>query len=67
MCLGAMINARIQSLIYGASNNEIKLFSRESKKILKKIKNRKIGFTIIHNILQKPCSNILISFFKKKR
>ncbi len=66
MCLGAMIQARINGLVFGTTDP--KGGSIVSKLDIFKIftwTNHK--FWIIYNILADNCSEILINFFKERR
>jgi len=64
MCYGAIIHARVESLVFGAYDKKIG-FSR----YLDSIKDSRINHKpkIIGGILEKECSDVLVDFFKKKR
>lgn len=57
MCTGAIIQARISSVVYGTKN--------EAFGQLSKIEKTKIE--IIEGVLEKECSSVLTNFFKDKR
>ena len=57
MCTGAIIQARINKVVYGTNNDQFGYLS--------KLKNNKIK--VIPNILKEECTNILKTFFKNKR
>ena len=57
MCVGAILQARISKVVYGAKN--------DSFGYLSKINNNKINIT--GNILEDECIVLLNSFFKSKR
>lgn len=65
MCAGALINARINRLVYGATDPKAgaieSLYNIASDRRL----NHQVRVT--SGILQKECSDILKSFFKNKR
>lgn len=65
MCLGAILQSRIGTLVYGAS--EPKFGAIES--IYKFGSNRAVtkGLTIVKGVLEEPCRKILQDFFKYKR
>ncbi|ARC54852.1 hypothetical protein AOQ88_01135 [Candidatus Riesia sp. GBBU] len=64
MCLGAILNARIKRLVYGANQN--KIYSNEFiNSMLKKKFNHKI--IVSGGILKDRCSDILNNFFLKRR
>ena len=64
MCAGAIIQSRIQNVIYGAKDP--KAGSHESiVRLFDKPFNHKVQ--IIGGILEKDCSEILTNFFKKLR
>lgn len=56
MCTGAIIQARIPKVVYGASNESFGYISTINTKI-----------KILGGILETDCSTILSEFFKKKR
>lgn len=62
MCAGAIVNARIKHVYYGATNDNQKLFEEimQSSAL-----NHKTKFT--GGILKKECSNVLSEFFAKIR
>ncbi len=65
MCLSAMIHARISRLVFGAL--EPKFGAVESKMRLLREKGLNHRFDVKGGILEKECSEILRSFFKKRR
>ena len=62
MCAGAIVNARLEKVYYGATNENVDLFNQIMSKS-----------SLNHNtlyegkILEQQCSDILKNFFKKKR
>lgn len=56
MCTGAITQARIQKVIYGASNEAFGCISKIDTKV-----------EIISGILEKECSKVLSEFFQEKR
>nr|BET44740.1 MAG: tRNA adenosine(34) deaminase TadA [Candidatus Aschnera chinzeii] len=65
MCAGALINARINRLVYGAYNPNIGAAGSTINIFNKYYNNHKINIT--GGVLAKKCSNMLNNFFKKKR
>ncbi len=63
MCAGAIINAKIEKVIYGVKNN---YYDLECIKFLKEI-YKKNNIKIISGICEKESKNLLQSFFKKMR
>ena len=62
MCAGAIVNARIKKVFYGATNdNQYLLNEILSKSSLNHVTDCE------GDILEKPCSEILKNFFKSKR
>ena len=64
MCLGAILNARISKLFFGAydktgNSNILDIMVSDNRL------NHKISYT--SGILEKECSNLITSFFKEKR
>lgn len=57
MCTGAIIQARISKVVYGANNDAFGYMSRLGKSKIE----------IIDGILEKACSGLLTNFFKEKR
>ncbi|CAL4320645.1 tRNA adenosine(34) deaminase TadA [Buchnera aphidicola] len=64
MCLGAVLNSRIQTLVIGANQKKINNFLYLSKFILK---NKKLKIEVIKNVLKRKCSFLLKNFFLTKR
>ena len=64
MCFGAIIQARVENLVFGAYDSKAGL-----GKYLDSIKDSRINHKpkIIGGILEKECSDVLVDFFKKKR
>ena len=56
MCVGAINNCRIKTVIYGAKNNNFGAINMLNSKI-----------KLISGILQPECSKLLSDFFKKIR
>ncbi len=65
MCAGAIVNARIKKLVYGASDN--KHGAIHSRLGIPFDKNFNYGLETIGGILEEKCSKILVEFFKDKR
>ncbi len=65
MCLGAMIHARIDRVVFGAYDNKIGVC--ESFKNLKNEKKFNHNISITGGILEDNCKEILHSFFKVRR
>ena len=64
MCLGAILNSRIKTVCYGASNN--KENSLDINEVVKKAElNHKTEF--FGGVKEKECSNLVSSYFKNKR
>ena len=57
MCTGAIIQARISKVVYGANNDAFGYMSRLGKSKIE----------IVDSVLEKDCSEILSAFFKAKR
>ena len=64
MCAGAIVNARIKTVYYGATdtNDDEKLFEKIMENNLKL--NHKTNYFYLEN---NECKNILKTFFKNKR
>ena len=56
MCTGAIIQARIPKVVYGATNEAFGMLTKIDTKI-----------EIISGVLEKECSLVLSEFFQKKR
>jgi tRNA(adenine34) deaminase len=65
MCISAMIHARISRLVFGTL--EPKFGAVESKFNLLQEKGLNHHFEVTRGILEKECTEILKSFFKKRR
>ena len=65
MCLGAMIHARIDRIVFGAYDNKIGSCGIYKNSDSEKKINHKIIIT--SGILENDCSNLLKDFFKRKR
>lgn len=64
MCVGAILNARLKTVYYGASNNKPNVFSLEE--IVERAElNHKTEF--VGGVLQEECSNIVSEYFRSKR
>ena len=57
MCMGAILESRINKVYYGAENNSEQMYD------LNKISR----FVDLYNLENRECSEILTDFFKKKR
>ena len=64
MCLGAILNARLDSLYFGAYNNKSEVLSSEK---LASSAGLNHNIKILGGILEKDCSNLVTSYFKDKR
>ena len=65
MCVGAMMHARIQRLVYGASDPKTGAVGSQFDLLSGNQFNHQIVVT--PNILSEPCSALLRQFFKAKR
>ncbi len=65
MCCGAMINAKIKTLIYGAEN--IKYGAVKTHTKLLDIQTFNHNVSVIHSVLKDECAALLTEFFRKKR
>lgn len=63
MCAGAIVNARIESVVYGASDNKAGAFGT----MINLTDYPLYKPQIIGGILREECSQLLSDFFKKKR
>lgn len=64
MCLGAILNARIKTVYYGASNNKDNALT--SEEIISRAElNHKAE--IVGGVLQGDCSKLVTDYFKSKR
>ena len=65
MCFGALVNARISKLIYGA--DDIKTGALQYNKDQINFTKLNHKFEITSGILKEECAELLSSFFKEKR
>jgi tRNA(adenine34) deaminase len=65
MCLGAMIHARIERVVFGASDPKSGVFGSTIDLSLESIFNHQIS--VSRGVLEYDCKNILQSFFKLRR
>jgi tRNA(adenine34) deaminase len=65
MCLGAMIHARIERVVFGASDPKSGFCGSTVDLTVESIFNHQISFS--RGVLEHDCKNILQSFFKLKR
>lgn len=65
MCYGAIINSRVSRLVFGAKYRNLKQYLCCSNYIFARKLFRKISIT--KNVLKTECSDLLSSFFKRKR
>ncbi|QCI15935.1 tRNA adenosine(34) deaminase TadA [Buchnera aphidicola] len=65
MCCGAIINSRIERLVFGA--NYTKSDNRNSLKNIFFNLEQDYKLNIKKNILEKECSSVLMKFFQEKR
>lgn len=64
MCVGAILNARLKTVYYGASNNKPNVFSLEE--IVERAElNHKTEF--VGGVLKEECSTIVSEYFRSKR
>ncbi len=66
MCLGALLQSRIDRIIYGASDNKFGAIETISYKELAQQSYRRFPETI-GGIMQKECKGLIQTFFKKIR
>lgn len=64
MCLGAIENARLNNLYFGAYNNKNDAIKTEE---LVKVAGLNHNLKVQGGILQEECSNLVSSYFKEKR
>ncbi|CAL4320600.1 tRNA adenosine(34) deaminase TadA [Buchnera aphidicola] len=64
MCLGAILNSRIKTLVIGTSKKKKSNLLYMNEFIFN---NKKFKIKVIRNILQKECSSLLKNFFLNKR
>jgi len=65
MCLGAMVHARISSIVFGAFDTKTGVCGSSSNLIAESFFNHKIN--IRGGVLEEQCKEILQSFFKSRR
>lgn len=65
MCVGAMLHARIQRLVYAASDSKIGLFSKAQLHTLLPECNHQIE--VVSGVMAKPASLMLQNFFQQRR
>ena len=65
MCMGAIIHARIEKLIFGAYDSKIDLSHKINQLITDTKVNHKLK--IKGGVLEEECSSLLKDFFKKRR
>ncbi len=65
MCVGAMIHARIDLLIFGAYDHKTGMAGTQDNCFTKSYHNHQIS--IIDGVLEQQCSEVLQSFFRRKR
>ncbi len=65
MCMGAIIHARIDRLVFGAFDP--KLRSTENLAQYMKLENLNHKVDVLGGVLEEECSKLLIDFFQKKR
>ena len=65
MCLGAMVHARIERLVFGASDPKSGVCGSSTNLVLESFFNHKI--IISSGILEQDCRHVLQSFFKIRR
>jgi len=65
MCAGALVNARIEKIFYGADDKK----AGACKSIFKVVNNKKLNHRIEFKsgILKEECADIIKKFFEKKR
>lgn len=64
MCSGAIVQSRIQTLVYGATDPK-----GGGQTLFSLLNSEKLNHSVnlVPGILQEECSQLLVSFFKKKR
>ena len=65
MCLGAILNARIKNVYFGAYDKSNSTITSNPNLINKSVLNHKTNF--VGGILEKECKELLSNFFKEKR
>ena len=65
MCLGAMIHARIERVVFGASDSKSGIYGSTMNLSSESIFNHKIS--VSGGVLEHECKDILQSFFKLRR
>ena len=65
MCLGAIIHARIDRIIFGAFDSKVESCNSSIKLLSEQIPKNNIK--ISGGVLEKKCKELLDAFFKKKR
>lgn len=64
MCLGAIMNARIDNLYFGAFNNKEEVLSSAE---LAKHAGLNHNINIVGGVLEKECGHLVTTYFKDKR
>ena len=64
MCLGAILNAKINRIVFGARSDSIDIFN--STRCLKELSKNK-NIKILSGVCEKESKSILKNFFKKMR
>jgi len=65
MCLGAIMHARLERIIFGAYNKKIGTYSSATN--LNNSQNLKNSIKITGGVLERKCSKLLQTFFKSRR
>lgn len=65
MCVGAMIHARIDTVIYGATEPKAGALKSQLQLSEQDFFNHQLN--VVADVLGEPCSQILSDFFKRKR
>lgn len=65
MCVGAMVHSRITRLVYGAHEYKTGAVTSQFQLLAENLHNHNI--TVTSGLLEKPCSDILSNFFKRRR
>lgn len=65
MCVGAMIHARIDQVIFGAYDHKTGMAGTQDNCFAKPYHNHQIS--IVDGVLQAQCSELLRSFFRRRR
>jgi len=65
MCLGAIMHARLERIIFGAYNQKIGAYCLATN--LNNSKNLKSTIKITGGVLEKKCGKLLQTFFKSRR